>query len=74
VSIPTIGIGAGRFTDGQVLVYHDLLGYSDLQPKYVKQYANLNNDIREAIELFSQEVKNVVFPAPENIYYPLIQQ
>ena len=74
VSIPTIGIGAGRFTDGQVLVYHDLLGYSDLQPKYVKQYANLNNDIREAIELFSQEVKNGVFPAPENIYYPLIQQ
>ena len=74
VSIPTIGIGAGRFTDGQVLVYHDLLGYSDLQPKYVKQYANLNNDIREAVELFSQEVKNGVFPAPENIYYPLIQQ
>ena len=73
VSIPTIGIGAGRFTDGQVLVYHDLLGYSDLQPKYVKQYANLNNDIREAVELFSQEVKNGVFPAPEHIYYPITQ-
>lgn len=74
VSIPTIGIGAGRFTDGQVLVYHDLLGYSDLQPKYVKRYADLNNNIIEAVELFSQEVKNGVFPAPENIYYPLIQQ
>ena len=74
ISIPVIGIGAGRFTDGQVLVYHDLLGYSELQPKYVKQYANLNNDIREAIELFSREVKNGVFPAPENIYYPITQQ
>jgi len=74
ISIPVIGIGAGRFTDGQVLVYHDLLGYSELQPKYVKQYANLNNEIREAIELFSREVKNGVFPAPENIYYPITQQ
>ena len=72
VSIPTIGIGAGRFTDGQVLVYHDLLGYSDLQPKYVKRYADLNNNIIEAVELFSQEVKNGVFPAPENIYYPIM--
>ena len=71
VSIPTIGIGAGRYTDGQVLVYHDLLGYSDMQPKYVKQYANLNNDITEAIELYVQEVKDRAFPAKENIYFPI---
>jgi len=71
VSIPTIGIGAGRYTDGQVLVYHDLLGYSDMQPKYVKQYANLNNDIKAAIELYAQEVKSRAFPAAENIYFPI---
>ncbi|HPB18651.1 MAG TPA: 3-methyl-2-oxobutanoate hydroxymethyltransferase [Candidatus Cloacimonas sp.] len=71
VSIPTIGIGAGRYTDGQVLVYHDLLGYSDMQPKYVKQYANLNKDIKAAIELYAQEVKSRAFPAAENIYFPI---
>lgn len=71
INIPTIGIGAGRYTDGQVLVYNDLLGYSDMQPKYVKRYADLNTNIIEAMENFSQEVKNGIFPAPEHIYYPL---
>ncbi len=71
INIPTIGIGAGRYTDGQVLVYNDLLGYSDMQPKFVKHYAEINSNIKEAIELYSQEVKNGVFPAPEHIYYPI---
>ena len=71
VNIPTIGIGAGRYTDGQVLVYNDLLGYSDMQPKFVKHYAEINSNIQEAIELYSQEVKNGVFPSSEHIYYPI---
>jgi len=42
-----------------------------MPPKYVKQYANLNNDITEAIELYVQEVKDRAFPARENIYFPI---
>lgn len=71
VKIPTIGIGAGRYTDGQVLVYHDLLGYSEMLPKFVKQYAKLNESISEAINLYVAEVQSGAFPAEENIYYPI---
>ncbi len=71
LSIPTIGIGAGRFTDGQVLVYHDLLGYGDLLPKFVKRYANLEKQSIAALEEYVKEVKSAAFPAPEHIYYPI---
>ena len=73
VSIPTIGIGAGRFTDGQVLVYHDLLGYSDMKPKFVKHYASLNSTITDAINSYCAEVVDGSFPSEQHIYYPIKQ-
>ena len=71
ISIPTIGIGAGKYTDGQVLVYHDILGMADFKPKFVKNYAQLNQVIPNKIVEFSREVKERKFPAEENIYHPI---
>lgn len=69
LSIPTIGIGAGKYCDGQVLVTDDLLGlYSDISPKFVKRYANLNKDITEAVKQYSKEVRKGSFPAKINSY------
>lgn len=67
--IPAIGIGAGPGCDGQVLVYHDLLGLFDrFTPKFVKQYAALNETIRNALVTFREEVAAGQFPAPEHCY------
>jgi len=71
LSIPTIGIGAGRHTDGQVLVYHDLLGYSEMHPKFVKQFAELGPATSEAIKKYNAEVREGIFPAKEHVYYPI---
>ena len=71
LSIPTIGIGAGKYTDGQVLVFHDILGMADFKPKFVKSYAQLNKDIPNIISKFSCEVKDGKFPTKENIYNPI---
>ncbi|EWG10869.1 3-methyl-2-oxobutanoate hydroxymethyltransferase [Cytobacillus firmus] len=61
--IPVIGIGAGKDTDGQVLVYHDVLGYGvDRVPKFVKQYENLNPIIGDSLTKYTDEVKNGAFP------------
>ncbi len=69
VSVPTIGIGAGSGCDGQVLVFHDMLGLFDgLSPKFVKQYANLGEQACEAIGRFVSEVRTSVFPGPEHSY------
>lgn len=62
-AVPTIGIGAGVHCDGQVLVINDMLGmFSDIHPKFVKQYANLSENINEALTRFSNDVKNGTFP------------
>ena len=67
--IPIIGIGAGRYTDGQVLVYHDLLGLFDrFVPKFVKRYAEIGNDIVKALEEYKKEVKNVQFPSDPYVF------
>ncbi len=67
--IPTLGIGAGPFCDGQVLVTHDLLGlYGDRVPKFVKQYARLHEQMLEAVRSFRKEVREGVFPGPEHCY------
>lgn len=71
LSIPTIGIGAGRFTDGQVLVYHDILGMSDIVPKFVKQYVKMDEIICRKIETYKTEVKESIFPAKTNSYKPI---
>jgi 3-methyl-2-oxobutanoate hydroxymethyltransferase len=71
ISIPTIGIGAGRYCDGQVLVYHDILGMADLKPKFVNQYSNLSETIVVSIAQYTKDVKSKEFPAVENIYFPI---
>ena len=69
VRIPTIGIGAGPGTDGQVLVLHDMLGMtSGKAPKFVKRYANLADEIRKAANQFAQEVGAGSFPGREHSY------
>ena len=69
VSIPTIGIGAGLDCDGQVLVYHDLLGLTEGHlPRFVKRYANLSREIRDALEAYAAEVRTGVFPGEEHAY------
>jgi len=63
VSIPTVGIGAGPQCDGQVLVYHDLLGlYPDFKPKFAKQYADMGTQIRAALAGYCSEVRTGRFP------------
>jgi 3-methyl-2-oxobutanoate hydroxymethyltransferase len=67
VGVPTIGIGAGPGCDGQVLVFHDLLGlFPDFQPKFVKRYAELGATAREALTAYCREVRDVTFPGPEH--------
>lgn len=69
LTIPVIGIGAGADVDGQVLVYHDILGYGvERVPKFVKQYHSLNPFIVESIESYAAEVKNGQFPAVQNTF------
>lgn len=69
VKIPVIGIGAGRYCDGQVLVYHDLLGMFDrFRPKFVKKYADIGGQIVKALQEYKQEVRDVKFPSDEYVF------
>jgi 3-methyl-2-oxobutanoate hydroxymethyltransferase len=69
LSVPTIGIGAGLDCDGQVLVYHDLLGLSEGHlPRFVKRYANLSAEIRDALTAYAAEVRSGAFPDEEHTY------
>jgi 3-methyl-2-oxobutanoate hydroxymethyltransferase len=69
LSVPTIGIGAGAGCDGQVLVWHDLLGlYEGHTPRFVKQYAQLGEEIRRALGAYVQDVRSRSFPAEEHTY------
>jgi 3-methyl-2-oxobutanoate hydroxymethyltransferase len=70
VPVPTIGIGAGRHCDGQVLVYHDLLGLEDrLTPKFVRRYASLKADATAAVARFAADVRAGTFPSSEETYH-----
>jgi 3-methyl-2-oxobutanoate hydroxymethyltransferase len=70
VSVPTIGIGAGSACDGQVLVFHDVLGLQDkLLPKFVRRYANQKADAVEALTAFAADVRTGRFPADEESYH-----
>ena len=67
--IPTIGIGAGPETDGQVLVYQDLLGLNtDFKPKFVKTFSDGHQQVRNSVEEYVQAVKTGGFPADEHCY------
>jgi 3-methyl-2-oxobutanoate hydroxymethyltransferase len=69
VAVPTIGIGAGPGTDGQVLVIHDMLGsYTDFVPRHAKQYVKLADIIRNAVAEYAQEVKAGIFPTEAHSY------
>ena len=70
VGIPTIGIGAGKECDGQVQVFHDMLGlFTDFVPKHAKRYANLGETIADAVAEYMSEVKDQSFPGKEHSYH-----
>lgn len=67
--IPVIGIGAGPSTNGQVLVFHDLLGFTQGRlPRFVKQYANAHDDLTAAVRAWSSDVRSGAFPEQEHTY------
>ena len=69
VDVPTIGIGAGPDCDGQVLVYHDVLGLqSDLRPKFVRRYADLATEVVDALGRFASDVRSGRFPSAQESY------
>jgi 3-methyl-2-oxobutanoate hydroxymethyltransferase len=69
LSVPTIGIGSGKDCDGQVLVFHDLLGLYEGRPaRFVKRYADIASEIRGALERFATDVRSGAFPEDEHTY------
>jgi 3-methyl-2-oxobutanoate hydroxymethyltransferase len=69
VHVPVIGIGAGPSTDGQVLVFHDLLGiYDGMAPRFAKRYAELKAEMVAGVAQFAGEVRSHAFPGPEHAY------
>ena len=68
IPIPTIGIGASKYCDGQILVTEDMVGLSDFSPKFVKQYANLNKSMEKCVKDYAKDVKMKRFPFIKNVY------
>lgn len=69
VTIPTIGIGAGRECDGQILVYQDMLGmFSDMKPRFVRQFANAGDVMRDAFAAYIKETREGSFPGEEHSF------
>jgi len=68
ISIPTIGIGASKYCDGQIIVSDDILGLSDFSPRFVKKYSNLKKIIEKCVKSYSSDVKLRRFPSYKNIY------
>lgn len=69
VSVPTIGIGAGPYCDGQILVIHDMLGFDmSFKPKFLKFFGNVGAEIRKALAAYKDEVEKGVYPAMEHTY------
>lgn len=75
LEVPTIGIGAGRWCDGQVLVYHDLLGIEDrVTPKFVRRYASQKADAVAAMSAFAADVRTGAFPSEDETYHLTAEQ
>ncbi|MCJ7648972.1 MAG: 3-methyl-2-oxobutanoate hydroxymethyltransferase, partial [Candidatus Lokiarchaeota archaeon] len=69
IDIPTIGIGAGPYCDGQILVLHDMLGiFTDFKPKFLKYFGNVRDSITEALKLYKNEVVNDIYPNKDYSY------
>jgi 3-methyl-2-oxobutanoate hydroxymethyltransferase len=69
IDVPVIGIGAGPHTDGQVLVFHDLLGIRDgLGPRFVKRYANIQREMDAGVSAYADDVRSGRYPGPEHSY------
>ena len=68
IPIPTIGIGASKSCDGQILVVDDMLGLSERYPKFVKKYSNLRKIIEKSIRNYANDVKRKIFPSTKNVY------
>lgn len=68
LTVPTISCGAGKYCDGQVLVFHDMLGLSDFCPRFVKKYANLGELAVSAVQEYIREVEENTFPAEEHSF------
>jgi len=68
ISIPTVGIGASKYCDGQILVTEDMIGLNNISAKFVKRYSNIRKIIGESVKMYCQEVKKRKFPSSKNIY------
>ena len=68
LKIPTIGIGASKYCDGQILVFDDLIGLNPTNYKFVKKYANIRNNISKAVSNYSKEVRKIKFPNKKNSF------
>ncbi len=68
ISIPTIGIGASKYCDGQILVTDDMIGLSNFYPKFVKKYSNIRKIIEKSVKRYSEEIKLKRFPAQSHAY------
>ncbi len=71
LAIPTIGIGAGRYTDGQVLVWHDMLGFTSNPAKFVKVFSEMASATIQALNAYTSEIKTGAFPTQAHTYYPI---
>jgi 3-methyl-2-oxobutanoate hydroxymethyltransferase len=69
LDVPTIGIGAGPSCDGQVLVFHDLLGLNERVPKFARRYAELGEAAVRAVSAFADDVRSGAFPADAEVYH-----
>jgi 3-methyl-2-oxobutanoate hydroxymethyltransferase len=69
LEIPTIGIGAGRHCDGQVLIIHDLLGFSGVELRLARAYARLGEEAARALAAYRRDVEQGAFPAEENVFH-----
>ena len=68
ISVPTIGIGASKYCDGQILVIDDMIGLSDFHPKFVRQYSNIRKIIKTGVKNYARDVKQRKFPSIHNAY------
>lgn len=70
VNIPTIGIGAGKYCDGQILVFHDLVGFTNIYlPKFVRKYADVNSIMKNALDEYIKDINAGTFPAEKESYH-----